>query len=126
MDQSSSHFETIKGSKFKGSIASHAIFALAGASECDLIEDAEKHSYRCVWVHPLGAPEAQAQFQQLTTDIDNCISGLAEQRTDQPVNHPDIFKSHYYTLPHGALSISLKNKSQLKSTIITIRVDSNK
>jgi hypothetical protein len=56
-------------------------------------------------------------------EMRNCIGHIAEERTDQPVNHPDFYASYYYQLPGGEASVTLKNKSKLMSTLVSIGID---
>ena len=83
----------------------------------------EKKSYRCVWKYPHGDERAHNTFQRLAEEMRNCIGNIAEERTDQSVNHPDFYASYYYQLPGGAASVNLKNKSNLMSTLVSIRID---
>ena len=53
----------------------------------------------------------------------SCIGNMAEERTDQSVNHPDFYASYYFQLAGGAASVNLKNKAKLMSTLVSIRID---
>lgn len=54
---------------------------------------------------------------------EGCNGNIAEERVDQPVNHPDVFVCYYYRLPGGEASVALKNKSELMSTLVSIGID---
>lgn len=96
---------------------------IADASQCSIVEDAEKTSYQCTWDHALGDPLAGERYIKLMTGIRGCIGNFTEERVDRPVNHPDIFASYIYQYENGEVGISLKNKSSLGETRVTVGVD---
>ena len=53
----------------------------------------------------------------------NYIGNTAEERRDQPVNHPDFYAFYYYQLPGGEARVSIKNKRKLMSTLVSIVID---
>jgi len=123
IEQSKSQFSAIQGdteSEFGGT---DATLVLPGAWSCVILEDVEKRSYRCVWKYPQGDEQAHKTYQRFVEEMRSCIGNIAEERTDQSVNHPDFYASHYYQLPGGAASVTLKNKTQLMSTLVSIRID---
>lgn len=123
IEQSESEFSAIREdtkSEFGGY---DAALVLSGASYCAILEDAEKTSYRCVWTYPQGDEQAHTTFQRLATEMRACIGTRAEEQTDQSVNHPDFYASHYYDLPEARASVALKDKSNLRSTLVSIRID---
>ncbi len=99
-------------------------FYLAEADECSISEDAEKASYHCTWRYPLGDAQADNKYELLTAEVRSCIGEIAEEQLDIPVNHPDIYRSSYFQLPKGQLSISQKNKSEFSNTLVTLRINS--
>ena len=82
-----------------------------------------KASYQCTWQFPLSSPEAEAEYEALVAETRGCIGDGAVEHLDQPVNHPDIYRSSYYEVAEGQISVSLKNKSEFSSTLISIRID---
>ncbi len=123
IEQSRSQFVAIRGDTSSDFGDYDATFVLPDAAYCVILEDVEKMSYRCVWKYPHGDERAQKTFQRFVKEMRNCIGNIAEERTDQSVNHPDFYASYYYQLPGGAASVNLKNKSKLMSTLVSIRID---
>lgn len=123
IEQSRSQFLAVRGDAGSDFGDYDTTLVLRDAWYCAILEDAEKTTYRCTWKYPQGDERAQYAFQQLAKEMRHCIGHLAEERTDQPVNHPDFYAAHYYQLPGGAASVSLKNKAKLMSTLVSIRID---
>ena len=120
--QSESRFSGIRkdtGSEFGTYDTSHV---LPGVWYCAILEDKEKVSYQCAWKYPLGDGQAHGVFKEVAKEMKGCIGEFAEEQTDRPVNHPDFYAAHYYQLPGGEVSVALKNKSSLKSTVVSIGV----
>ena len=123
IEQSESEFSSIREdtkSEFGGY---DAALVLSGASYCTFLEDAEKTSYRCVWTYSQGNEQAHETFQRLAKEMRACIGTRAEEQTDQSVNHPDFYASRYYQLPSGRASVNIKDKTALRSTLVSIRID---
>lgn len=123
IEQSESDFVDIQQAEsldFRGYDTS---FMLPNAKTCVIFEDVEKLSYQCTWEFPLADIQAETTFESLSEEVRACIGHIAVEQLDQPVNHPDIYRSSYFQLPQGQLSISLKNKSELSSTLVSIRID---
>ena len=95
--------------------------AIAEATECAPVSDAEKRAYRCAWQFTLGSPAAMATFDAFVETARQCVGRDAVERTGEPVNHPDAFLAHYFEHPHASLSVSLKHKSALRQTLVSIR-----
>lgn len=123
IEQSRSKFLAVRGDADSDFGDYDTTLVLRDAWYCAILEDAEKTTYRCTWKYPQGDERAQYAFQQLAKEMRHCIGHLAEERTDRPVNHPDFYAAHYYQLPGGAVSVSLKNKAKLMSTLVSIRID---
>lgn len=123
IEQSGARFSAVRGDRASEIGGTDATLVLPGAWYCVVVEDVEKSSYRCVWKYPLGDEQAHKKFRGLVKEMRSCIGEIAEERTDQPVNHPDIYASQFYELPGARASVSLKNKSNLTSTLVSIRID---
>ncbi len=123
IEQSRSQFVAIRGDTGSDFGDYDATFVLPDAWYCVILEDVEKRSYRCVWKYPHGDERAHKTFQRFVKEMRNCIGNIAEERTDQPVNHPDFYASYYYQLMGGEASVTLKDKSKLMSTLVSIRID---
>lgn len=100
-----------------------ATYSLPGAHYCNIIEDVEKRSYRCTWKYSIGDGEAEAEYEQLADSVLSCLGSSASVAEDQPVNHPDTYKSYIYSMSDTEVRITLKDKSELKSTFVSIVVD---
>jgi hypothetical protein len=123
IEQSTAEFSSIREdtkSEFDGY---DAALVLSGASYCAILQDAEKTTYRCVWTYPRGDAQAHTTFQRLAKEMRTCIGTRAEEQTDQSVNHPDFYASRYYQLPSGRASVNIKDKTSLRSTLVSIRID---
>ncbi len=123
IEQSRSQFLAIRGDAGSEFGDYDTTFVLPDAWYCVILEDVEKSSYQCTWKYLHGDERAQKTFQRFVKEMRNCIGNIAEERTDQPVNHPDFYASYYYQLPGGEASVTLKNKSKLMSTLVSIRID---
>ena len=123
IEQSRSRFLAIRGNTRSDFGDYDTTFVLPDAWYCVLLEDVEKRSYKCTWKYPHGDEQAHKTFQQFVKEMRNCIGNVAEERTDQPVNHPDFYAAHYYQLPGSEARVTLKNKSKLMSTLVSIVID---
>jgi hypothetical protein len=124
--QSGSQFSAIRGDTGSDFGDYDTTFVLPDASYCVIHEDVEKRSYHCTWKYPYGDERAHKTFQRLVKEMRSCIGNIAEERTDQPVNHPDFYASYYYQLPGGEARVTLKNKGKLMSTLVSIVIDGSK
>jgi hypothetical protein len=123
IEQSRSQFSAIQGDTGSDFGDYDTTFVLPDAWYCVIHEDVEKRSYQCAWKHPYGDERAHKTFERLVKEMRNCIGNIAEERRDQPVNHPDFYASYYYRLPGGEARVTLKNKSELGSTLVSIVID---
>ena len=123
IEQSRSQFLAIRGDAGSDFGDYDTTFVLPDAWYCVILEDVEKRSYQCTWKYPLGDERAQKTFQRFVKEMRNCIGNIAEERTDQPVNHPDFYASYYYQLMGGEASVTLKDKNKLMSTLVSIGID---
>ena len=123
IEQSRSQFLAIRGASGSEHGGHEATFALPEASYCVVLHDAEKGSYQCTWTHALGDKRAHDKFQRLVGGMGACLADIAGERKDQPVNHPDSYAAYAYRYPGGEARVSLKTKSQLVSTLVSIGLD---
>jgi hypothetical protein len=123
IEQSGSGFSSIREDTKSELGGTDAALVLSGASNCAILEDVETTSYRCAWTFPQGDAQAHATFERLAQEMRACIGERAEEQTDRSVNHPDFYASHYYDLPEARASVALKDKSNLRSTLVSIRID---
>jgi hypothetical protein len=98
-------------------------FSLSDAWYCVILEDVQKKTYKCTWKYPLGDERAHKTFQRMVKEMRDCIGNIADERKDQPVNHPDFYASYYYQLTGSEVRVTLKNKSRLMSTLVSIVID---
>ncbi len=123
IEQSRSQFLAIRGDSGSDFGDYDTTFVLPDAWYCVILEDVAKRSYQCTWKYPYGDERAHKTFQRFVKEMRNCIGNIAEERRDQPVNHPDFYASYYYQLPRGEARVTLKNKSKLMSTLVSIVID---
>lgn len=123
IDEAPSRFLALRGEPAEGFGDYKAKVVLEKASSCVILEDAQKGSYHCVWTYPLGAAQAHEAFEILLGEVRLCLAELAEEKKDEAVNHPDTYASYLFEAPGSTTSINLKNKSALKSTLVSIRID---
>ena len=76
----------------------------------------------CAWAFDLKAPEAERAFQRLADRLATCGFQPPDTKTTAAVNHPDSYAQQVFTKDERALSLALKDKSQLQSTFIFLRV----
>ncbi len=122
-EEAQTRFVALRGEAAEGLGDYQATLSLPGASACVIIEDAAKSSYQCSWTYGLGAAEAHAAFDRLLTGLRTCLADVASEEKDRSVNHPDTYASYAFRMPGSVTSINLKNKSALKSTLVSIRID---
>ncbi len=123
IEQSRSQFLAIQRDTNSDFGGYESTFILADAQYCVILEDVEKKSYKCTWKYPHGDERAHKAFQRFAKEMRNCIGNSAEERTDQPINHPDFYTAYYYQLAGGEARVTLKNKGKLMSTLVSIVID---
>lgn len=122
-EQSKQSFALIlseKESEFGGLIATKK---LPQAQYCVILEDPEKRSYKCTWEYPIGDERARTAFEQYAKEVESCLGSDIQRVMDQPVNHPDTYKSFLYTLPDSEMRVTFKDKSELKSTLVSVVIE---
>lgn len=123
IDQSKSKFSKIMG-KSDGEMGSHdATFVLANASQCVVTTKSTKSWYRCSWKYPYRNKRAYDSFDDFVEGMNQCIGHIAKMHVDHSVNHPDYYASRRYEMEQAAVSVSIKDKSALGSTLVSIRVE---
>ena len=123
IEQSRSQFLAVRGNANSDKGDYDATFVLPEAQHCAIIEDAKKSTYTCTWKYPIGDKQARQTYHRFVEEMRDCIGHMAKESTDEAVNHPDYYASHYYEYPGGASNVSLKNKNNLMSTLIAVRID---
>lgn len=122
-EQSKQGFSSILGEKeseFGGVIATKKLLQ---AQYCVILEDPEKRSYKCTWEYPIGDERATTAFEQYAKEMERCLGSDVEKVMDQPVNHPDTYKSFLYKLPDSEMRVTFKDKSELKSTLVSVIIE---
>ncbi len=123
-EEAQTQFVAIRGEPATGALGDYqATLVLPDAASCVILEDAEKSSYHCHWTYPLGAKQAHDAFEGLLDEVRHCLGESASEHKDRSVNHPDTYASYSFESPSSVTSINLKNKSALKSTLVSIRID---
>ena len=96
------------------------------ASNCNVLKSPSGSSYHCVWNFPLQSQDAGAKFREIGGKLQECFGHRATMHRDQSVNHPDFYESHRFELASADVTVSLKDKSELQSTLVNLRVKPNK
>ena len=98
---------------------------LKGASACEVALQLDGASYHCRWKHPLRAAAATRSFEQFDKELRDCIGHRGAGQRDIGVNHPDSYDSRHYILDGARVVLSLKDKADLRSTFVFIRVSAD-
>ncbi|MFK8081455.1 MAG: hypothetical protein AB8B97_14300 [Granulosicoccus sp.] len=122
IEKSASDFQTIQAGSLTESGSYTTTTSLPDADQCMILEDPEKRTYQCIWTYPLAAEEADTSFKTYTQEIGDCLGTRAELVPDTAVNHPDTYRSNLYQLTDTQVRITLKNKTTLKSTLVSVFV----
>ncbi len=123
IEQSRSQFSDITGDPINESGELAARFVLPEAWRCSISVDIEKAAYVCSWKFPHATAQARSTYERFVAEIRACIGHVATENQDQSVNHPDFYELVYYALEDGEVSVTLKNKSKMRSTFVSIGVD---
>jgi len=98
-------------------------FKLEGASNCAARQLLNGKSYYCTWEFQHRDAKAYATFDNLSQELQSCISDRAALSDDQSVNHPDFYDSRIFLLDLVKVAVSVKDKSALGSTFIFVTVE---
>ncbi len=123
LEQSKSGFYAIQSDKRSEHRGFNASKVLENAEYCVIFEDPKKRSYKCTWVFAFGAAEADTLYEQFANGVSECLGSLADRQVDQPVNHPDTYTAYLYTLADTELRVTFKEKSALKSTLVSVVIE---
>ena len=97
---------------------------LRDASDCRVALQLAGNFYYCAWKHPFRAASAALSFERINKELKECIGDRATIHSDQGVNHPDFYDSRHYILDGAVVTVSLKDKIELQSTFVFVRVNS--
>lgn len=122
VELSGSSFDSITGETKNEFGGLNSTKILPKAEYCTIWEDPEKRTYRCTWTFSYAATEAKDSFRLLGDEVKTCLGDRAEILSDQPVNHPDTYESSIFQLPQAVVNVSLKNKIELKATLISVSI----
>ncbi len=123
VDQSETGFAGIlgeNGGRFGGYQTTHP---LPGALYCVILDDITKRAYQCAWEFAYQDAAAQETYERYLGEIRTCLGDIAREKDGQPVNHPDYYAATYFDLPGGQVSVTLKNKSALAATFVSVGID---
>lgn len=97
--------------------------ALAGAAEFQGCRASSRPGERtvCGWQFALADPESRRAFAGTAARVGQC-AGLQSRQRDRGVNHPDFYDAWLYRFAAQRVSLAIKDKSALKSTLVTLRV----
>lgn len=97
---------------------------LRGASDCQVARQLDGSFFYCTWKHPFRSAGATGSFERINRELQECLGDRATIRADQGVNHPDFYDSRHYILDGAGVTVSLKDKVALQSTLVFVRVNS--
>ncbi len=126
IEQSESGFDEPVAGLDQGASDNQTIVKHSQASKCDVSESLRGNQFHCVWKFPLQSEEAGEKFQEIGKKLQECFGHRAEMSQDQSVNHPDFYESYRFELADVDVTVSLKDKSELQSTLVNLRVKPNK
>lgn len=79
-------------------------------------------THYCYWRYAYRHSSATNNFQTLDHDVRDCTEGRATRWQDSGVNHPDTHLQVQYVSDDFTLNMSLKDKTNLKQTLLFVRV----
>ena len=97
---------------------------LRDASDCRVALQLGGNFYYCAWKHPFRAASAARSFERINEELQQCIGDRATIHGDQGVNYPDFYDARHYILDGASVTVSLKDKIELQSTFVFVRVNS--
>ena len=96
---------------------------LPDAQDCSTVRLLSGESaYHCSWEFPYRTAEAYDTFNAFDRSIKDCFGERAHLGSDQNVNHPDFYEARQYHVGHVNVTLSIKDKSALQSTLVFVRV----
>lgn len=109
-----------------GSPDSIAISSSAAQSdECgQFLDSASQPAQFCQWQFPYRSKAAKDAYLASETALDGCFNKQAADTN--AVNHPDSYDQLLYTTDEHLISLSLKDKAQLNSTFLFLRIEAAK
>ncbi len=93
----------------------------ASGQSCQHVLEPEGRAIFCYQSFPLRSDAATTAFQEKTQVYTLCF-GAPEKAKGPDVNHPDSYTSLHFTKDGRRLTLSLKDKSTLNSTLVTTRI----
>ena len=121
-DQSRSHFVKVADRPI-GEAGDYGVtLSLPGAAYCFVSERPAGRWYHCGWEFPHRAKEAYETFDALAERLNQCIGSRATLHNDRSVTPPDSDALRRYELDHAEVTVSVKDKSALGSTLVFVRV----
>jgi hypothetical protein len=124
IDQSQSHFQKIVEKPSGNTDDYHVTRSLDRASFCVVTKKSTRNWYRCAWEFPHRAEQAYDAYEELVRELDECIGQDATLHEDQSVNHPDYYASRRYEMGQAEVSVSVKDKVELGSTFVFVKIQS--
>ena len=96
---------------------------LPGAEDCAMARSLSgANAYYCSWMFAYRAARAYGTFDAFDQSLQKCFGERAKLSRDQSVNHPDFYDLRNYQLGQVNVTLSIKDKSALRSTHVFVRV----
>jgi hypothetical protein len=116
IEQSRAGFAGISSGVEKGGMT------LLDASECAVSTSSIPKSYSCTWAFDFRAGATYETYEEIRARLDGCIGEASTTRDDRGVNHPDFYAARHYLLKQTDISVSIKDKGELRKTFVFLRV----
>lgn len=101
----------VEATPLTGSTSCSPSLALSGAN-----------SYHCAWMFDYRSDAAKTTYEDFNRTLQGCFSENTDPLTDHAVNHPDYYEQQQYRLDGVAVTVSIKDKSELRSTFVFVGI----
>ncbi len=123
IEQSKIGFQAVGGTP-QGEPGTHdATFLLPEASQCVVVMQTQRRTYRCRWVYAYRDKRAYDDYDGFAGSLRQCFGAMAKEHVDRNVNHPDFYAARRYVMAQGEVKVSVKDKAALGSTFVFISVE---
>ena len=96
--------------------------AMHNSDSCSMFLDIERSAHLCSWEFSNAGGFGTGAYDATVAEVRACLNGATESE-DPSVNHPDFWAATNFAIPHGEVSVALKNKNALGLVFVSIGVD---